>query len=180
MEVRRVVTGVDEDGASCVRWDGPPPVVHEVESVPGLATYFLWSADGPTTVPYTGDDPTRGALSYFPAVGGVRFILVTHPAGSGVTVGTSLGDLRADPDTEGGVSVELQADEGVMHQTDTIDFGVIVSGSISMGLDDGSEVLLNAGDTIVQAGVRHGWYNRSDQPCVIAFVIVGAQPAPAA
>jgi quercetin dioxygenase-like cupin family protein len=179
MKVRRVVTGVDEGGGSCIRWDGPPPVVQEVESVPGLATYFLWSADALPTVPHTGEDPTVGAINYFPAAGGVRFILVTHPPGSGVTVGTSLNDLHSDDDADGGVTVELKADEGVMHQTDTIDLGVVVSGSISMGLDDGSEVLLTAGDTIVQTGVRHGWYNRTDQPCVIAFVIVGAVPTPA-
>jgi quercetin dioxygenase-like cupin family protein len=95
---------------------------------------------------------------------------VTHPPGSGVTVGRSLRELR-DPGE--GTKSETD-DDGVMHRTATIDYGVIVSGTISMALDDGTEVSLSAGDVIVQTGVRHGWLNYSSSPCVMAFVIVGA------
>ena len=177
MNVRRVVTGLNSDGASCVWWDGQPPVVQQVDSAPGLATYFLWAAESVPRIPQTGDDPTVGALDYFPGPGGVRFIVVTHPPGSGVTVATSLRDLRPTaPEDE--VHARVTRDDGVMHQTDTVDFGVILSGSISMGLDDGTEVVLAQGDTIIQTGVRHGWYNRTNEPCVMAFVIVGAERSP--
>ena len=43
-----------------------------------------------------------------------------------------------------------------------------------MVLDD-SEVLLKAGDTIVQRGTNHAWSNRSDAPCVIAFVLIAGE-----
>jgi hypothetical protein len=44
-----------------------------------------------------------------------------------------------------------------MHTTDTVDFDVIVSGEVFLELDDGSEVLLKAGDCVVQNGTRHAW-----------------------
>jgi hypothetical protein len=41
-------------------------------------------------------------------------------------------------------------------------------------LDDGAEVTLEAGDTVVQNGTRHAWHNRSDAPAHIAVFLVGA------
>ena len=33
---------------------------------------------------------------------------------------------------------------------------------------------LNAGDVVVQRGTRHAWHNRSDEPCKIAFILIGS------
>jgi len=168
MKVRRVITGLNSEGLSCVVADGSPPNVERYEAVPGLETHFLWSTRGVPALPSQSGDPTLTLDSYFPAAGDARFIVVTHPPGSGVTVGRSLRELR-DP----GNRTETDTD-GVMHETATIDFGVILSGAISMALDDGTEVALSAGDVIVQTGVRHGWLNYGSEPCVMAFVILGA------
>ena len=61
------------------------------------------------------------------------------------------------------------------HRTDSIDFGVVMSGEIDMQLD-GSEVHLKAGDVLVQRGTIHNWVNRGKEPCVIAFALVDAKP----
>jgi len=47
-------------------------------------------------------------------------------------------------------------------------------GQIWLELDDGHEVHLQAGDTIVQNGVRHAWRNHSDRPCTMVIFLVGA------
>ena len=62
-----------------------------------------------------------------------------------------------------------------VHRTESIDYAVVLSGEIDMQLD-GSEVHLRAGDVLVQRGTIHNWVNRGAQPCVIAFVLVAAQP----
>ena len=62
-----------------------------------------------------------------------------------------------------------------VHRTESIDYAVVLSGEIDMQLD-GSEVHLRAGDVLVQRGTIHNWVNRGTQPCVIAFVLVAAQP----
>jgi quercetin dioxygenase-like cupin family protein len=59
------------------------------------------------------------------------------------------------------------------HRTDSIDYGVVMSGEIDMELD-GSSVHLKAGDVLVQRGTMHNWVNRGSEPCVIAFVLIAA------
>lgn len=62
------------------------------------------------------------------------------------------------------------------HRTDSLDYAVVISGEIDMELD-GSVVHLRAGDLLVQRGTIHNWVNRGTEPCVIAFVLIGAKPA---
>jgi len=61
------------------------------------------------------------------------------------------------------------------HRTDSIDYGVVISGEIEMVLDIGS-VLLKAGDVFVQRGTVHNWVNNAKEPCVIAFTLISAKP----
>ena len=64
------------------------------------------------------------------------------------------------------------------HRTDSIDYGVILSGEIDMELD-GTAVRLKAGDTFVQRGTIHNWINRGTEPCVLAVILVDAKPVEA-
>jgi quercetin dioxygenase-like cupin family protein len=68
----------------------------------------------------------------------------------------------------------MERDAPGMHTTDTVDFEVVLSGEVVLELDDGAEVTLRAGDTVVQNGTRHAWRNRGDVPAVIAVGIIGA------
>jgi mannose-6-phosphate isomerase-like protein (cupin superfamily) len=61
------------------------------------------------------------------------------------------------------------------HQTDSVDYAVVISGAIEMRVD-GESVRLGAGDVLVQRGTAHDWVNNGTEPCVIAFCLVGAQP----
>jgi len=47
-----------------------------------------------------------------------------------------------------------------------------------MDLDD-ETVRLEAGDILIQRGSIHNWINCGTEPCVIAFVLIGAKPATA-
>jgi quercetin dioxygenase-like cupin family protein len=61
------------------------------------------------------------------------------------------------------------------HRTDSIDYGVVMSGEIDMVLDD-ETVRLKAGDVLVQRGTVHNWINNGSEPCVIAFALISAKP----
>jgi len=61
------------------------------------------------------------------------------------------------------------------HRTESLDYAVVLSGEIDMELE-GSTVHLRAGDMLVQRGTVHNWVNRGTEPCVIAFVLVAANP----
>ncbi|NBY70471.1 MAG: cupin domain-containing protein [Betaproteobacteria bacterium] len=72
----------------------------------------------------------------------------------------------------------VQYDPGVAprnHRTETIDYAIVMSGSIDMDLD-GTTVHLNQGDVIVQRGTIHNWINHGNVPCVIAFILIAANP----
>jgi len=76
-----------------------------------------------------------------------------------------------------GLTEVLEPDHPGMHTTLTVDFEVVLSGEIVLELDDGAEVTLKTGDTVVQNGTRHAWHNRGDVPAVIAVGIIGARRA---
>jgi quercetin dioxygenase-like cupin family protein len=61
------------------------------------------------------------------------------------------------------------------HRTDSLDYSVVLSGEIDMELDD-AIVRVKTGDVIVQRGTIHNWVNRGTEPCVIAFVLIAADP----
>jgi quercetin dioxygenase-like cupin family protein len=42
---------------------------------------------------------------------------------------------------------------------------------------DNETVRLTEGDVLVQRGTIHNWVNNGTEPCVIAFVLIGARPA---
>ena len=60
------------------------------------------------------------------------------------------------------------------HRTDTIDYGIILSGEIWLQLDEG-EVLLKAGDVVVQRATFHNWVNRGSETCLVAFILIAIE-----
>jgi quercetin dioxygenase-like cupin family protein len=62
-----------------------------------------------------------------------------------------------------------------MHQTDSVDYAIVLSGSIELTLEN-EAVVLNAGDVLVQRGTAHNWVNRGEEPCVVAFCLIAAKP----
>jgi quercetin dioxygenase-like cupin family protein len=62
-----------------------------------------------------------------------------------------------------------------MHATDTLDYLIILSGRVTLVLEEG-EVALNAGDLVVDRGIVHGWRNDHDEPCVAMAVNLPAAP----
>ncbi|QNA83173.1 cupin domain-containing protein [Sphingomonas sp. So64.6b] len=64
-----------------------------------------------------------------------------------------------------------------MHRTNSIDYGIALSGQVEMALDDGSTTLLGPGAIIVQRGTMHLWRNPSpSETCRIVFILIEAKP----
>jgi quercetin dioxygenase-like cupin family protein len=51
----------------------------------------------------------------------------------------------------------------------------VLSGEIWALMDNG-ETKMKAGDILVQRGTNHAWSNRSNKPCLVAFVLIDAKP----
>ncbi|MFT8243351.1 cupin domain-containing protein [Roseomonas sp. BN140053] len=89
---------------------------------------------------------------------GARAVVGTDPGGSVFRIG------RYEP----GVASRN-------HRTESLDYAVIISGEIEMTLDT-ETVTLRQGDVLVQRGTIHDWINRGTEPCIIAFVLLAAEP----
>ena len=64
-----------------------------------------------------------------------------------------------------------------MHRTDSIDYGIVMSGEIELELDNGVFKTIGAGGIIVQRGTVHKWRNPShSEVCRIVFVLTEAKP----
>ncbi len=61
-----------------------------------------------------------------------------------------------------------------MHRTATLDYAVVLDGTVGLELDDGVEVTLRPGDIVVQNGTRHRLHNRGDSIARVVAVTVGA------
>jgi hypothetical protein len=59
-----------------------------------------------------------------------------------------------------------------MHATPTVDLGVVLSGRITLVLEDASTVELAAGDYFVLRGVQHTWVNAGEESSVLAIALV--------
>ncbi|MEO7787588.1 MAG: cupin domain-containing protein [Sphingomicrobium sp.] len=65
-----------------------------------------------------------------------------------------------------------------MHRTSSLDYGIVISGSIELVLDDGSATLIEQGGIVIQRGTIHSWRNPSpDVTARMVFVLLEATPA---
>ena len=68
-----------------------------------------------------------------------------------------------------------QDEPAFMHATDTIDYLAVLKGEITMVLETG-DVVLRAGDLIVDRGIVHGWRNDGAAEAAMISVTVPARP----
>ena len=171
MDVRRIVTGLTSRGAAVVSDEPASPITAGL--MPGAEFHALWGTDGPASLPLKEGLPA--AKGWFPPPGGVRFAFVTlGPEGAGYPADFDLGAAVAEvAEKLPGMLEVLELDHPGMHTTDTVDLVTMLSGEVWLELDGGQETLVRAGDTVVQAGTRHAWHNRTDEPCTMAVAMIG-------
>ena len=172
--IRRVVTGHDAQGRSIFVSDGPSPHVLTIPGRPDFALTNLWVSDRAPASNAGNADAAARPIVLEPPRRGAIFRVVEFPpdrAPGGFDRKAAFAAMGAshamDPDA---------SRHPGMHKTDSVDFALVLSGEIWALMDVG-ETLLRAGDTLVQRGTNHAWSNRSDQPCLVAFILVSAAPA---
>jgi quercetin dioxygenase-like cupin family protein len=139
---RRVVTGLDANGRSCILFDGEVPQL-------GPVANLVWRTGA---VPADNAGSADAAAPYrmeFLHDGGSNFILTEFPPG--------------------------RDELAFMHATDTIDYLVVISGEITLVLEE-SETRCGPGTLIVDRGVIHGWRNDGAASAVYASVTIPAKP----
>jgi hypothetical protein len=164
---RRVVTGNDEHGRSRVIWDGPAPNAIGAPTRPGGGMLDLWVFDT-CPVPLTSDED-RGNLPYSfePPPNGGHLRIVQSPAWPPDYVAPPMHEPTRRP---GGT---WDRGGSIVHKTETVDYGIMLEGERLLILDD-RQLLIRAGDVVVQVGNWHGWGNPT-AGSRMAFVMLGAR-----
>jgi hypothetical protein len=179
--IHRVVTGHDAQGDAVIASSGPLPMVAELKAIPGTVFHEVWATTGTPVRIDNGPDPTTGPLALPPPAHGTRIRFVDIPPDSDELFARSADQLRAGFSEIGDMAAST-ADRGaphpLMHRTQSIDYGVVMEGEITLVLDQG-EVQLSAGGVVVQRGTNHAWANRSGRPCRMLFVLIDGEYDPA-
>jgi len=148
-QIRRVVTGHDDQGNAIVEID---EVCRHFKQGRGNAYICnIWTTD---TVPANNSGHEDGGMR------DGKFTMIEN------------GSVFRILDFRPGV-------EHRMHRTDSVDYLIVMKGEIDMELDNGVEVHLKTGDVMVQKGTIHNWINRGTETCVIAVILIHANPVQA-
>ena len=169
---RRVVTGIDADGKSVILSDGTPPRSAVLEWAAGRKYIDLWHLSGPLRSPADGGD-LDGYANLVAPPGGVHWRTVVLPPDAQLSQAPEdLAKLAAERDEKlPDWRDHFDPARPGMHCTQTVDFGIVLSGEVWLEVEKG-EVHLKAGDCVVQRGTMHAWRNRGDVPCVMSFVLL--------
>lgn len=171
--MKKVITGHDGQGKS---------VFFKVESEtvtvgsPIVDWHEIWATHADDKIPVdtsagkSREQYTADVHNVFPARNQSMFRVLDFKPGDAADALTP-DEFDAFVSQLPGVASHMEQDDPSMHTTDSVDYGVIISGKIKLELDDGEQVELTAGDVFVQNGTRHAW--RVEEHCRMAVVLVG-------
>lgn len=142
--MRLLVTGVDAAGRSCAVQGGPVAL----QGGPGMDGIFYSVLHAAPSLPpiSTGGGRAADHLELVVPPGALRWAAIEYAPGF----------------------------EFSMHHTDTVDFDVVLSGSVELILDDGVHPLA-VGDSAVITGVDHAW-RAGPEGCRLSIMTIGASP----
>jgi len=175
--IRRVVTGNDAQGRSKVLYDGAAPNVNANAFKKGTGMTDVWVyQECPATIAGERDDGNLPFHFEPPRNGGHLRVVQSDPKPADYDPAADKFIVPPHPPkkTEGGTwergGQSLYTTR--MHKSETLDYGILLSGERILVLDDGDYVL-NPGDTVVQIGSWHAWSNLNASQ--MAFVMMGAK-----
>lgn len=173
MSVRRVITGHDVDGRAVVLADAPATNSRVRGAAGGLVSTLVWmTRESPAAVHDLGDRADAEIGVAPPPMGSVFRVVEFPPLGARGVSGLDQAEILAEMGIAGdGVGRR----HPFTHRTRSLDYGVVLTGRIRLVLDDG-ELVLNAGDVLVQQANDHAWVNDFDELCTVAFVLLDAVP----
>ena len=142
IDIRRVVTGLDENGKAKVSFDDNLGDVAVQKT--GIKSALIWTTDSYPLEVEGDEDNGKRTVDRPPPPHGTIFRVVEFEPGN----------------------------PSDSHVTQTIDYAVVLSGEIDMELEEGREVHLKQGDVLVQRATIHNWRNRGTESCLIAFILI--------
>lgn len=151
-KTRRIVTSHDANGKGVVKTDELLTATSR-GGQSDIVGCELWSTDA---MPVDNSEESDAAQ---------RQGLVTRYNYVGTGQGTVFRILEMAP---GAATLE--------HRTETVDYGIVLSGEGELHLDGGEVIHMKPGDVIVNRGAMHKWVNNGSVPFVAATALIDASP----
>jgi mannose-6-phosphate isomerase-like protein (cupin superfamily) len=173
-QFRRIVTGHDAEGQAVIQSAAPPTRVVDL-SDHGPRFYEVWNTrETPARIDRDGQEPHEEKLTLAPPPNGTRIrVLDIQPETQELrNIDAAEARRHFERINAGDASTRHQgARHPFMHRTETVDYGIVLSGEIYLIVDK-EEILCHPGDIIIQRGTNHAWANRSSSVCRIAFILI--------
>lgn len=174
--VRRVVTGNDENGRSGILFDSDAPNVKTSPFQKGTNMTDIWVFQTcPAVIHGTRDDGNLPFHFEPPRTGG--HLRIVQSAGKPLDYDAAADTFITAPHppkkTEGGTWERGGQNRFTTrtHKSETLDYGILLSGERVLHTDDGLRPL-KPGDVVIQIGSWHAWSNPTANQ--MAFVMMGA------
>ena len=178
--VRRIITGHNENGKSIVIEDTTSPHVLENPTQEGRGLTDLWRTFSAPAEIKSQTDAADTLVTLLPPPNGsvFRFFQIRPRAWD-----ADLSDeerYRRDSENFAKMGAssahDQKSDQVGMHKTNTVDYIILLSGKVTMILDYG-EVNMEPFDVVIQRGTNHAWANYTDEPAILAGILIDAAPA---
>jgi len=170
--IRRIVTGNDARGRSKVVWDGPSPGTHETNfKGRGHTDFWVWRETPPLL---TGEEDAALWPDEFPGPVGGGHLRVVHWLAK--TEQSPSNEPYKEPEQHGRTwdrGGGNHYNRSYMHKTQSVDYGIMLSGERVMELDD-CQLTLKPGDIVIDVGAWHLW-DSSKMGCMMAFDMFSAE-----
>ncbi|MDB5804333.1 MAG: cupin superfamily protein [Betaproteobacteria bacterium] len=176
--IRRVVTGLNAQGKSCVLYDSAAPGVKAsaFKKGTGMTDIWLWN-ESPAPIDGNRDDGDVPFHFEPPETGGRLRVVQSEckPKDYDASKDTYITAEHAPRRTEGGTWERGRQSlfQTRIHKSETLDYGVMLSGERVLVTDE-SEHVLTPGDVVIQVGSWHAWSDRNFGS-QMAFVMMAAE-----
>lgn len=180
--LRRIVTGHNDKGQAVILEDGSPPRVQRIGGETGPIFYEVWNTrESPARIDRASGEPAEASIVLVPPKNCTRIRVLDIPPEDerieAVTPEQAQAHFAEVGAAEAASHSSKSSRHPYMHRTETIDYGIVLDGEITLILDQG-ETVARAGDIVIQRGTNHGWANRSGRNCRIAFILIDGRFEP--
>ena len=148
-----------------------PPARSIGEEAGGL--YEIWNTDGSGFDTKSKSDRADIAILLSPVKSGTKFrYFQINPIPEGIPQEAIEAATAEAFEKIGAAHHRVDTSRNAaMHETDTIDYIILLKGDVTLILDE-EEVQLKPHDVVVQRGTNHAWVNNGSEPALLIAVLI--------
>ncbi len=171
--IRRIVTANNAEGASVVAFDGAP----EGQAGAGRRGIVeIWNTEPGPVDPADHTDRALPPVVLEPDEHGTKFFYFTVPPEEpGMTREENEARAKATFEAYGATGAHGGNERSPwMHKTRTVDYIILLSGEVTLLLDE-EERALKPFDIVIQRGTNHAWVNTGPDEALLVAILMDAE-----